>query len=166
MAGQYWITRHGVTTLIRELIREPRNIVARAATPNWGLTLRENQIVAEIVAGSTNKQIAESLSLSEQTVKHHLTSIFDKVGASSRLELALMVRHFAVSHSDTTVAEESNLTQRNLSMLKAGSIELSSAPGGSSAVRRNAAEVDIGETKVPADPRVIRPESNKRSAAG
>ena len=42
----------------------------------------------------SNKEIAEKFSLSEDTVKHHLTSIFDKLGVSNRLELAL----FAVNH--------------------------------------------------------------------
>jgi DNA-binding NarL/FixJ family response regulator len=41
------------------------------------------------VAGLSNKEIASKFSLSEDTVKHHLTNIFDKVGVSSRLELAL-----------------------------------------------------------------------------
>ena len=68
MAGQYWITRQGITNLVRELMQEPRNPAMRTVSPNWGLTLRENQIIGEIVAGSTNKQIAETLNLSEQTV--------------------------------------------------------------------------------------------------
>jgi DNA-binding NarL/FixJ family response regulator len=46
------------------------------------------------VAGCSNREIAQKFSLSEQTVKHHLTSIFNKTGVSSRLELAL----FAVNH--------------------------------------------------------------------
>ena len=47
------------------------------------------------MSGYTNKDMAERFSLSEQTVKHHLTNIFDKLGVSNRLELAL----FAVNHS-------------------------------------------------------------------
>ena len=47
------------------------------------------EILGTIVAGLSNKEIAQKFSLSEDTVKHHLTNIFDKVGVSSRLELAL-----------------------------------------------------------------------------
>lgn len=55
----------------------------------FGLTARELEIVAAIVAGQSNRDIAAQLSISLQTVKHHLTSIFDKTGVSTRLELAL-----------------------------------------------------------------------------
>jgi len=56
---------------------------------NYGLTKREMEILATIVAGLSNKEIARKFTLSEDTVKHHLTNIFDKVGVVSRLELAL-----------------------------------------------------------------------------
>ena len=48
-----------------------------------------------MVAGFANKEIAQYFKISEDTVKHHLSNIFDKVGVSSRLELAL----FAVNQS-------------------------------------------------------------------
>jgi DNA-binding NarL/FixJ family response regulator len=56
----------------------------------YGLTAREREIVAAIAAGESNKDIASRLSISQQTVKHHLTNIFDKTGISTRLELALL----------------------------------------------------------------------------
>ena len=56
----------------------------------YGLTAREVEIVGAIAEGKSNRDIATHLGISLQTVKHHLTSIFDKTGTSSRLELALV----------------------------------------------------------------------------
>jgi two-component system nitrate/nitrite response regulator NarL len=60
----------------------------------FGLTRRELQVIGAILEGQTNKDIAATFSISQCTVKHHLTRIFDKLGVSNRLELAL----FAVNH--------------------------------------------------------------------
>jgi len=60
----------------------------------YGLTPREVEIVEAVAAGDGNRDIAARLGISLQTVKHHLTSIFDKTGTSTRLELAL----FAIRH--------------------------------------------------------------------
>ncbi|MEO7156011.1 MAG: response regulator transcription factor [Vicinamibacterales bacterium] len=67
-------------------------------TPRYELTSRELEIVAAVVSGDSNRDIAGRLAISPQTVKHHLTSIFDKTGVSSRLELAL----FAIRHGLVT----------------------------------------------------------------
>jgi DNA-binding NarL/FixJ family response regulator len=66
--------------------------------PHFGLTKRELDIVGAIVSGFANKDVARKFSISEDTVKHHLTNIFDKTGVSNRLELAL----FAVHHKLVT----------------------------------------------------------------
>lgn len=55
----------------------------------FGLTPREMDIVTAVAAGESNLEIAARLQISLQTVKHHLTSVFDKTGTSTRLELAL-----------------------------------------------------------------------------
>jgi len=53
------------------------------------MTPRERQIVAAVLSGYTNRGIAQKLSISDQTVKNHLTAIYNKIGVSNRLELAL-----------------------------------------------------------------------------
>ena len=62
-----------------------------------GLTPREMEIVSEIKAGSSNKEIALTLSISEETVKRHLSNIFEKLHVSSRLELAVLASRYDLS---------------------------------------------------------------------
>jgi DNA-binding NarL/FixJ family response regulator len=59
------------------------------APPRFGLTSRELEIVGAVTSGFSNREIARRFSLSEETVKHHLTKIYSKVGVANRLELAL-----------------------------------------------------------------------------
>jgi two-component system, NarL family, nitrate/nitrite response regulator NarL len=59
----------------------------------FGLTARELEIITAIVDGQSNRDIALTYKISEYTVKHHLTRIFDKVGVFSRLELAMFAIH-------------------------------------------------------------------------
>lgn len=92
MEGQYWVGREGVADLVQMLRQMMSEDESRR--PHFGLTRRELDIVGAIVAGFANKDIARKYSISEDTVKHHLTNIFDKTGVSNRLELAL----FAVDH--------------------------------------------------------------------
>lgn len=94
MSGQYWVGRESVSDLVATL----RDLMPRGGEEpsqrRYGLTPREMEVISAIVAGYTNKDIAQRFAISEQTVKHHLTNVFDKVGVSNRLELAL----FAVNH--------------------------------------------------------------------
>ena len=95
MNGQFWVGQEKVTDLV-EILRSylPRESDAKSVKKTFGLTVRELDVVAAIVSGFTNREIAQKFSISEQTVKHHLRNIFDKVGVSNRLELAL----FAINH--------------------------------------------------------------------
>jgi two-component system nitrate/nitrite response regulator NarL len=94
MAGQHWIDRESVSDLVLALRAYVDTPAEKPARERFGLTARELEITSAVVGGLSNKEIAKQFSLSEDTVKHHLTNIFDKVGASNRLELAL----FAVHH--------------------------------------------------------------------
>jgi DNA-binding NarL/FixJ family response regulator len=84
MADKY-IIGAGVADDLVQALRQ----VGGQPSRRYGLTTRELEIVAAVTAGDSNRDIAERLSISLQTVKHHLTSVFDKTGVSSRLELAL-----------------------------------------------------------------------------
>jgi two-component system nitrate/nitrite response regulator NarL len=94
MDGQYWVGREGVANLVQTLRRMMAAANEQPAKKTFGLTKRELEIVGTIVSGYSNKEIAKKFTISEDTVKHHLTNIFNKTGVSSRLELAL----FAVNH--------------------------------------------------------------------
>lgn len=85
--GQYWVGREEVANLVDYLRREPAG--GRDQRDRGGLTPRELEIVSAIVAGLSNKDMARQFAISEQTVKHHLTRIYGKLGVSNRLELAL-----------------------------------------------------------------------------
>lgn len=92
-AGDYWIGGKRVVNLVGAL----QELMQKAAAPpkkTFGLTPRELEVVGCIVEGFSNRDIAKQFGLSEETVKRHLSNIFDKTGVSTRLELAL----FAISH--------------------------------------------------------------------
>lgn len=89
IAGEYWIGHESVATLIDALKRLPGAANSAPAPVPHNLSDRELQVIAGVVAGCANREIAERLDISEKTVKHHLTNIFQKVGVGNRLELAM-----------------------------------------------------------------------------
>ena len=99
-AGKYWIGSESADDLTGALSRT-QLAGGPQGEQNFGLTQRELDIVTAVLAAYSNKEIAERFSLSEKTVKRHLTNIFDKLGVSNRLELAM----FAFRHSDLELPE-------------------------------------------------------------
>jgi two-component system, NarL family, nitrate/nitrite response regulator NarL len=92
-SGDYWIGGRRVVNLVGAL----HDLMQQAAVPErktFGLTPREMEVVGCIVEGCSNRDIAKQFTLSEETVKRHLSNIFDKTGVSTRLELAM----FAIAH--------------------------------------------------------------------
>jgi two-component system, NarL family, nitrate/nitrite response regulator NarL len=98
MSGEFWITRQIIVELVQKL-RSARPSLAPQAV---GLTRRELEVAAAVAEGQVNKDIARSCHISEYTVKHHLTRIFEKLQLSNRVELAM----FAVNHRLIDVVEE------------------------------------------------------------
>src|SRR6266568_2361658 len=89
MSGEYWVGRDSVSNLVQYLRNLMQSSSEESKQKKFGLTPRELEIVSAVVAGYANREIAEYFKISEDTVKHHLSNIFDKLGVSTRLELAL-----------------------------------------------------------------------------
>jgi DNA-binding NarL/FixJ family response regulator len=99
MEGKYWVESEQLSDLIGILrddnhMRDDNRVEEISQQKDFGLTPREREIVALVVAGYSNPEMAQRFSISQQTVKHHVSNVFDKLGVSNRLELAL----FAVNH--------------------------------------------------------------------
>lgn len=95
LVGRYWIEGQNISNVVQVVERLSHTVRKELAPANrYQLTAREIEIIGLITQGSMNRDIAQSLAISEQTVKRHLTNIFNKVGMSNRLELAL----FAIEH--------------------------------------------------------------------
>ncbi len=90
-AGEIWLDSR-TTAAVMKQFAAPGDAGAkdRERSP---LSQREREIVVLVAQGFKNKEIAERMFISEQTVKNHLHNIFDKLGVSDRLELALYAIH-------------------------------------------------------------------------
>jgi DNA-binding NarL/FixJ family response regulator len=96
-AGEIWLDSHTTAAVMRQFA-SPAEQAAAAANGKGirersPLSQREREIVALVAQGYKNKEMAEKMFISEQTVKNHLHNIFDKLGVSDRLELALYAIH-------------------------------------------------------------------------
>jgi two-component system, NarL family, nitrate/nitrite response regulator NarL len=91
VAGDFWVGHEAVTSLVDYLHGLKRSAEGKAERRLF--TPREQEIISAILTGCVNKEIAVRLSISEDTVKRHLSNIFDKAGVSNRLELAVWSRN-------------------------------------------------------------------------
>jgi two-component system, NarL family, nitrate/nitrite response regulator NarL len=90
LAGRYWLGQ----TLVTDLLETVRPLIQSSSTTDGTvasrLTPRERQVLKMIVAGHSNREIAQQWTVSEETIKHHLTRMFDKAGVANRVELAML----------------------------------------------------------------------------
>ncbi len=103
-AGEIWLDSTTTAAVIRHFA-SPKEFPAAHAGANSAssngkptreraqLSQREREIIVLIAQGYKNKEIAEKMFITEQTVKNHLHNVFDKLGVSDRLELALYAIH-------------------------------------------------------------------------
>jgi DNA-binding NarL/FixJ family response regulator len=94
-AGEIWLDSHTTAAVMRQFASpaEPSLAAGVRSRDRSPLSQREREIVALVAQGYKNKEMAEKMFISEQTVKNHLHNIFDKLGVSDRLELALYAIH-------------------------------------------------------------------------
>jgi DNA-binding NarL/FixJ family response regulator len=103
-AGEIWLDSTTTAAVIRHFASPKDFPAAHAPSAHSGgngktpreraqLSQREREIIVLIAQGYKNKEIAEKMFITEQTVKNHLHNVFDKLGVSDRLELALYAIH-------------------------------------------------------------------------
>jgi two-component system, NarL family, nitrate/nitrite response regulator NarL len=93
-AGEVWLDRAMLANVLGEMVLGGAKSADTEATRIAMLTDREREVIALVGEGLKNKQIGDRLSITETTVRHHLTSIFTKFGVESRLEMVIFAhRH-------------------------------------------------------------------------
>ena len=95
--GELWI-RRTLTRRLLERLEQLQEMPAKQANINHDalglldkLTEREYEIARKVAGGESNKEIACALDITERTVKAHLTKVFDKLGVTDRLKVALIL---------------------------------------------------------------------------
>jgi two-component system nitrate/nitrite response regulator NarL len=105
MDGYYWAQGRRIDHLAG-VLAELRAQVRTESNDKYNLTRRELEVVGLIVKGYSNRDIAKKFSLSEETVKRHLSNTFEKLNISTRLELAI----FAIAHKLVPPSDEQKST--------------------------------------------------------
>lgn len=100
MEGEVWMERRLVADLIAPAHPRPDGDQARIGS----LTPREREVVRLLCEGLRNKQIADRLTVTDVTVRHHLTSVFSKLGVSDRLGLLLYASKHGMAPTSTFVS--------------------------------------------------------------
>jgi two-component system nitrate/nitrite response regulator NarL len=101
-AGETWIDNQSVSWVIEAYRAQAAALVNPRVQPK--LSPKEMSIITCITQGKRNKEIAYQLGTTEQVIKNYLRKIYDKLGVSDRLELALYCLHNKIIHTDTDEA--------------------------------------------------------------
>jgi DNA-binding NarL/FixJ family response regulator len=106
-AGETWIDNQSVSWVIEAYRAQAAALVNPRVQPK--LSPKEMAIITCITQGKRNKEIAYQLGTTEQVIKNYLRKIYDKLGVSDRLELALYCLHNKIIHTDE---DEDSMAQK------------------------------------------------------
>jgi DNA-binding NarL/FixJ family response regulator len=106
-AGETWIDNQAVNWVIEAYRAQAAALVSPRTQPK--LSPKEMAIISCITQGKRNKEIAFQLGTTEQVIKNYLRKIYDKLGVSDRLELALYCLHNKIIQTD---ADEESVAQK------------------------------------------------------
>ena len=99
-AGEVWLERSMIASVLSRLSRNSKPSKISSGENNIDeLSAREIEIVRLIGQGYKNKKISSQLCISETTVRHHLTSIYSKLGVNDRLELLVYAHRYGLVKS-------------------------------------------------------------------
>lgn len=96
-AGEAWLDRATMASVLTDISRR-REVVSRDPEVEKidSLTQREREVITLIGEGLHNREIGQRLSISDTTVRHHLTSVFAKLNLTNRLELVIYAYRYGI----------------------------------------------------------------------
>jgi len=97
-SGEAALSRIMTNRLIEELARHP-GVIEPANNPLNTLTSREMEVLAELANNATNREIAQRLYISENTVRNHMHNILEKLNLNSRREAVALARQFPINNN-------------------------------------------------------------------
>ena len=102
-AGETWIDNQSISWVIEAYRAQAQMLTNPRTQPR--LSEKELAIIGCITRGMRNKEIAYQIGTTEQVIKNYLRKVYDKLGVSDRLELALYCLHHEILRNETTAAE-------------------------------------------------------------
>jgi DNA-binding NarL/FixJ family response regulator len=113
-AGEIWLDPRTVSHVLDDLLypgaaKQPNGVLSNGVR----LTGRERDIIALIGEGLKNKQIAERLYVSEPTVRHYLTSIFEKLGVKDRQGLIVYAYQHGLAKPPAVAVQHLSISEKN-----------------------------------------------------
>jgi DNA-binding NarL/FixJ family response regulator len=97
VAGELWLERPMLTSILNYPARPKAASSPSSAEPSAKLTEREREVIRLLGEGLNSQQLAERLVLGQSTVRHHLTSIYTKLGVQNRFELVVYAYQYQLA---------------------------------------------------------------------